>query len=118
MTNNPTLQSAIAERNAAIRAALESQMTVSRLQEQVIKLKSTASSKPLDREPVDLFAEISRLREILGDAPTSGREYVHHSRRRQLDAAEAAYKRLLQEVDSLHKELKMHVHDTRENDAT
>ena len=45
LTMNPTLQDVVAERNAAIRLAMEAQTTVHRLREQVSQLENIATSE-------------------------------------------------------------------------
>lgn len=105
MTTSPKLQAAVAERNAAIRLAMESQMTACRLQEQLSKLEDVANSRPIERELVDLSLDISRLRRLLGNAQNISWDSAHHLEWRQLDEAEADYKRLLLEIDLRRKEI-------------
>lgn len=97
------LLSALAERNTAIRLAIDAQMAVSRLQEQIGKLEELATAKPVERALVELSAELLRLREMLGNTQINGREGANHLKRRQLDAVEVAYKRLMLEIDSHRK---------------
>lgn len=102
---SPTLQSAIAERDAAIRVAMESQITVSRLQEQVNKLEIRANSDPNDRKLAELSTEVMRLRDTLGIPRIGGDNDVKDRKSRRLDTAEDSYQRRSQEIDSLRKSI-------------
>lgn len=104
-TMSPKLQAAVAERNAAIRLAMESQTTAYRLQEHVSKLKNMAASRPIERALVELSLELSRLRRLLGNSQNNSWDTARHLEWRQLDAAEANCKRLSLEIDLRRKEI-------------
>lgn len=99
------LLSALAERNAAIRLAMDAQIAVSRLQEQVAQFHTAAVSNPIQPELSELSFEISRLREIVRSSSVNEGSGKHDPSWRQLDAIEVAYKRLLTEIASRREEV-------------
>jgi chromosome segregation ATPase len=105
LTMNPTLQEVVAERNAAIRLAVQAQKTAYHLQEQVSRLQTLATSGSIEQELDGLSLQISQIRRLLGNAQNNSGDSELHLTYRQLDAAEAAYKRLLQEINSRRKEI-------------
>ena len=106
LTMNPTLQDVVAERNAAIRLAMEAQTTVHRLREQVSQLENIATSESIEQELYKLSQELSLRRNLLGTAQkTNVGDSSDCLKYQRLERAAATHRRLKQEIELRRKEI-------------
>jgi hypothetical protein len=101
LARDKELLSALAERNAAIRLAVNAQMTTTRLQEQISQIRLN----PTAPELIKLSVEISQLREMLSDQSVAGGDPIANLKRQQLETIDVAHKKILSEIASLRRQL-------------